>query len=309
MSAFLRNIARRAAGLPAEVPVQANVASTLPAASADVPLVESAATDIAPQSATVPVTTASPLPAQGLQRRAETPAVAPPVVASPVAPRPLLPLSIAPLPLFPQHPAMPAALLTESASAVASQALSEAAVSVTPQPIVVREVLTESPKGAEPPVKPAPADIPIATEKPPSAHAPKDLPAEPPTKVERTSHETVLKEILEGIYVTELAPLKPADPVEPRGVPVVEPRVREEIITADATTQTFQPRINSRVAQRLDHQELVAASEKRTVNVQIGTLELKLPSAPLLVPQTPAPEAGFEDFEAVRMYRIREAEL
>jgi hypothetical protein len=319
MSAFLRNIARRAAGLPAEVPVQANVASILSPAAFDSPSMMEAASmapalQPVPSRAPGPVSKVSPASTQGVQRRAAAPAA--PHSALPAAPPSAAPASstppvspfiaprLAPPPMFPAHPPSPASTFgIDTAPVVASPPAvpsRDQAVVETPAPPVVRELISQQSRElGESRVTPAPpAPAAKATAMPDSPR----LPSEPTAKVERPTHETVLTENIERIFATQPVPLKSAAHAEGREMTVLEPRVRE-VVTSEANGPAATPRLGTRVEPRMSPQSR-PGSEKRTVNVKIGSLELNLSSPAPAVPQPAERETSFDGFEEMRMYRI-----
>lgn len=313
MSAFLRNIARRAAGLPPEVPVRANVASVYSPAASDSPSIVKAASMVpAPQAvsspAPGPISGVSAASTQGVQRRAQ--ALAPihsaPPSAAPTSAQPSISLAIAPrLAPRPMLPANPQASVfgIDTAPVVAPPPVvpspSEAVVE-TPAPFAVREQIAPlSPKHGESRVTHGP---PAPTAKAPATPDSQILPSEPTAKVERTTHETVLKEIIERISATEPAPSRSAAYPKAGERTVLEPRVGE-VVTSEANGPAPPPRAGNGVEPRISPLSR-PNSEKRTVNVKIGTLELNLASPVPAVPQPTAPEAAFDGFEEMRMYRV-----
>lgn len=312
MSAFLRNIARRAAGLPAEVPLRANTAVEMSAALPDAaPPAEQPAPPSAlspPIPAPLPVTTGAPIPAQSVQRLAETPSPAIPPVSLPSTPSPLIPQPSTPVPQ-PMSPVPSSPRLVEPAPSMhavapvdASPAPSEVAAVPAPQPIVIREIIKEVPaQVSEPIVKAAVPAVPAPKEKVPLAPASENLKAVQPRQIEHTTHET-LQKVIERIYATEPSPRQPTAEMQGRNVHVPETRSSE--IETQLKQTIPEPKVNSRLAPRVEQTTPPAASEKRTVHVQIGLLELKLSAAPAPQPTSPAAGGGFEEFGEIRMYRI-----
>jgi hypothetical protein len=156
-------------------------------------------------------------------------------------------------------------------------------------------------KPAGPAVPPAPVPVPQPIEHARSVPDPVVSPA--PEKITR---ETVLQKIIDRIYATEPAPLptaeqiaKPLASVEPDRS--VQPRL-VEVRQPEPPRPAAQPRVelHERIAGAIE----VAPSEKRTVNVRIGALELKLlpPAAP--TPAAPVPPSVFEGFDEIRSYRF-----
>lgn len=318
MSGFLRNIARRAAGLPAEAPVAANVAPALDPAALEVPAAESAAAPVQAPRAAPPASTA-PVP---IQRRAEAPAPAAPVAAYTVAPSavptlapPASPVPFqtliappiaslpAPVPVLTGRPATPAPVANavrftphsnEPAAVPLAPEPKEPAAAL-PEPVIVREqVVAEAPKTAD---SPAPV-MPAAVVRPAPIQEAVEPPAGPVARVEHTHRETVLKEIIERIYATEPAPLQPATHTVAKESVALQPRP-QEIVTAEPSAVMASPRIEPRAEVRN-----LPVPEKRTVNVRIGRLELNLASpAPISGPVAP-PEPAFDGFEYMRTYRI-----
>lgn len=122
--------------------------------------------------------------------------------------------------------------------------------------------------------------------------------------VEKTTRETVMREIIERIYATEPAEPEPAQTANPktdagpdRGVELrfVEMRGPELL------PQSPQPRVELRGSEAGTIE--APPPEKRTVNVRIGALELKL-SPPEAIQAAPEPASGFEGFDEVRTYRF-----
>jgi hypothetical protein len=324
VSAFLRNIARRAAGLPAEVPVRANSAVDVSAALPDVASTteQPVPASIAPP-APVPVTIAPPSPVQGVQRLAETPpaaAAAPaPATAVPVASPPIgrAPLWSPSPPGFssatpaPQRmsPVPPSSRLVEPAPsmhAVApahlSPAPSEVAAVPVPQPTVIREIVREIPaKVSESTGKTAVPVVPTPVQKAPLAQGSENLKAVQPRQNEHMTHET-LQKVIDRIYATEPTPREPAAEMQARNAHV--PETRNSEIETHPKQALPEPQVNSRQAPRVEQATPPAAPEKRTVHVQIGLFELKLSAAPAPQPTSSAAAGGFEEFGEIRMYRV-----
>ena len=336
VSGFLRNIARRAAGLQAESmiapslppaillepPASTEPASALPAEVPAAPAVPAAPPTVSavPAAAVASPSTAPPATAPVVQRRAEAPVPvavpAPPPAAPMAAPEPLNPTtshastvpglqSPLPVPIPIEHPT-PAAvpLKADSQSTMIFEPPHPAAashpVTIEKQTIIERGSIAE-PRPPTPIVPPAPVPVTLPIE-----HARTVSDPVVPAAVEKITHETGLQKIIERIYATEPAPLTGSEQIakpskkeaEPgRGV---QPRLIEPSQPVPRTLAP-QPRVESpkRIAAAIE----AVAPEKRTVNVRIGALELKLSSPAEPAPATPPQAAGFEGFDDIRSYR------
>lgn len=314
MSAFLRNIARRGAGLPAEVPVQANVGSLLAEpADAGVALESPAGVAVSTHSAG-PSRAVGEAPAPLIQRRAESPA---PAVA-PVSPRAFAPArpAVGPHPLAPTTATAisePLAIRTEPVVAEVDRAPIES------RPVTAHGVSPLIAPAIPPVLPPAPtvdASRATAMARDVETHGPdrsailypgptptlardESRPAADPAvrveRVERILREESFQRIVELVRGNgkETPPRvrdgAPQPRVDPGAVIDAEGREAAEVIPRE-------PPMPSAT-------ELPAPTSRRIVNVRIGTLELKLGS-PAAAASQPAPaEAAFEGFEAMRTYR------
>jgi hypothetical protein len=326
VSGFLRNIARRAAGLPAE----STVAPALPPAILLEPpaLRESAAPApvAAPAAAALPAVSQASAPV--VQRRA-APAPAP---AAPAAPTVAPPAAPGPAPMHDSVAAVVAPRVAPSPT-VTQDLIAPEPKEAPPGPITVEvQAPATAPMVAETAVAPQPrpqADLPPAAIEQPTTikrlndlevkpaapvatAAPAPRPVEPARTeprpeispvVEKSTRETVLQEIIERIYATE--PAAPAPRIaKPAGVP--EPDRRPQPRSAEVRQPEPPPQTPQQRAEQRENgaRAIAAPPEKRTVNVRIGSMELKLSPPPPSAPAAPEPASGFEEFDEVRSYRF-----
>jgi hypothetical protein len=80
----------------------------------------------------------------------------------------------------------------------------------------------------------------------------------------------------------------------------VQPRLTE---TSEPLPRTHAPQPRLESAKRIAAAIEAGAPEKRTVNVRIGALELKLSPPAEPAPATPPPASGFDGFDDIRSYR------
>jgi hypothetical protein len=197
------------------------------------------------------------------------------------------------------HVAIPVAPLVAIAPSVPESVRTE--VPITPQ-LVVQQVVSETAMAPEPLTKSKAEPFPASIEKAMSVPAAEASSTVAPVRVEHTTYETFLKEIVERVSTSEPISPQPTQLKGSRPVAAAAPQIHQKA-AGDSTVAAIEPRKDSMVEAAPHPLKPRPVAEKRDINVRIGTLELKLSEASPSEPSIPIPSGGFEDFEEVRMYR------
>jgi hypothetical protein len=225
-----------------------------------------------------------------------------PIVAPPAAPSPVVMHESVeqgpppgPIPVEVQA-AAPAPVVSETvAEAPQSRPQADSPPSAVEQHTTIEHINVLEVKPVEPVVSviPPPSPVPLPIEQARTAPV-----------VEKTTRETVLQEIIERIYATEPVPL-----ARPMAKPAAGEARDRAVAAHSVEARPPEPRPQApqpRVALRENGSRAIetTAPEQRTVNVRIGTVELKLSPPPAAAPPAPEPASGFDEFEEVRTYRF-----